>query len=97
MIVQSVIDFIRDVLVNWLVGINGLIDLGSAQGAAAGFGGAALAVSRILALFLDSAFWGGFVALFVTFLAVWAITALIAIVGRRAAGGPSPMSGPCFR
>lgn len=86
MITQGLLDFIRDVVVNWLTGLGVLVAPLDAAGAGAAIGGAASGGSAILWLIIDPGWWGTVTAAFGLWLAVWLATSLIAIVGRRMAG-----------
>lgn len=83
MITQSLLDFFRDVVVNWINGWNGLL-VGVDPGAAgAAIGGVAAQAGHFLALFISNSVWTPIVAAWGAWLTVWLATGLIAIVSRR--------------
>lgn len=85
MIIQAIIDFVRDVIVNWTAGFNSLLGGIDASAAGAAVGGAAADAGHVLALFIAPSIWPGVVGAWVVFLSVWFVTAVVAIVGRRLA------------
>jgi hypothetical protein len=89
MIVQAVLDFIRDFVVAWLYGINGMLSGFNAAEAGDAIGGVAASGGRVIALFISPGVWGPITVAWGLFLTVYFATALIAIVARRGAGGGS--------
>lgn len=85
MITQGIFDFLRDVVVNWVSGAASLVSGVDFVGIGSGVGSAVSGAGAFLALFISPGLWGGVVALFGVFLAVYLSTALIAVVGRRGA------------
>lgn len=85
MIIQSMLDFFRDLFATWVDGVSSLIPGDVAVAAGEGLGAAAGAVSRVLALFVSPTLWPSVLSMFSTFLVVFFLTALIAIVSRRGA------------
>ena len=85
MITQSILDFIRDVIVNWTSGFGSFLGGIDAAGAGAAVGGAAASAGHLLALFIDPGVWPAVASAWVVFLGVWLSTAVVAIVGRRMA------------
>ncbi len=84
MIAQALMDFFRDVLVNWINGWNGLLAGVDATAAGAAIGGVAAQAGHFLALFIDNGVWViGIVPAWLAWLAVWLATGLIAIISRR--------------
>jgi hypothetical protein len=86
-IFQAFLDFVRDALlgaVNWGSSLTSGVDM-TAAGAA--IGGVAAQGGHVLALFVSPSVWGVVVTSFTAYVTVWVGTALIAVIGRRAAGG----------
>jgi len=76
-------DFLRDVLVNWILGASSGVDTDSAVAAGAAIGGAAVSAGRFLALFIDPALFGAVGAAFAGFVVCWVAGALIAVIRGR--------------
>lgn len=83
MIIQSILDLIRDLLVNWASGLDTLLDGIDAASAGSAIGGGAAGAGHLLALFVDPGWWGTIIAAWSAWMAVWLATALIAIIARR--------------
>lgn len=86
MIGQAVLDFFRDVVLNWISGLDSLLGAIDAAAAGAAVGGGAAGAGHFLALFILPSMWGGIVAAWGAWLTVWLVTGLIGIIGRRGAG-----------
>lgn len=86
MIVQAILDFFRDVVVNWIAGLNSLTTGVDTTAAGEGIGSAAAGAGHVLALFIDAGLWPYIVATWTVFLGLWLTTGLIAIIGRRMSG-----------
>lgn len=83
MIPQGILDFFRDLLWTFLFGTGILVrDIDTIE-AGASLGSATAQAARLLALFIDSGVWGTILIAFSGFLAVWGVTALIAVIARR--------------
>lgn len=89
MIGQAFIDWVRDLLVTWLRGIGGLLDGIDAAGAGAAIGGVAADAGHFIALFVAPGVWGVVATAWASWLIIWAVTGLFAIIGRRFGGGGS--------
>lgn len=83
MITQSILDFFRDVIVNWINGMNSMLSGVDAGAAGAAIGGVAAQAGHFLALFISNSVWGAIVAAWLAWLALWLTTGLIAIFSRR--------------
>lgn len=83
MITQGLMDFFRDVIVNWISGVNGLMGGLDAGSAGAAIGGVADQAGHFLALFISNGVWPALLAAWGVWLAVWLATGLVAIVSRR--------------
>jgi len=83
MITQAVLDFFRDVIVNWVSGVNSLMSGVDAGSAGAAIGGVAGQAGHFLALFISNGVWPAILAAWGVWLAVWLSTGLIAIISRR--------------
>lgn len=83
MIGQGLLDFFRDVLLNWLSGFDSLLNGINAAQAGGAVGGAAAQSGHFLALFIAPGMWGGIVAAWLAWLGVWLTTGLVAIFARR--------------
>ena len=83
MIIQAVLDFFRDVTLNWVSGFGSIAAGLGSQAAGAAIGGAAAQAGHFLALFVAPGVWGALVAAWGVWLAVWLTTGLIAIFARR--------------
>lgn len=83
MITQSIIDFFRDLIVSWVSGFNSLLGGIDAESAGAAVGGVADSAGHFLALFIDPSVWPGIVTAWASWLAVWLVTGIVAIIGRR--------------
>lgn len=83
MITQGILDFFRDVLVNWISGLGSLLAGVDAGAAGAAIGGVAAQAGHFLALFIANSVWGPILAAWGAWLSVWLATGLIAIISRR--------------
>lgn len=83
MITQSVMDFLRDIVVNWISGIGTIFAGIDMTAAGAAVGGAAAQASHFIALFIAPAVWPAVVAAWGVFMAITLTTAAIAIFTRR--------------
>lgn len=83
MIIQAVLDFVRDVIVNWISGVASLASGAGASAAGAAIGGVAAQAGHFLALFVSPGVWPAVVTAWGVFLTVWLGTGLVAIVARR--------------
>lgn len=86
MITQGVLDFFRDIFYFWLQGMNSLIPGDSATAVGSATGGALDAGSHVLALVVAGSLWPAVVTLFGAYVAVFVVTGLVAVIGRRSAG-----------
>lgn len=85
MITQAILDFIRDVVVNWVTGVGTASEgIGAAQAGAA-IGGVAGQAGHFLALFVSPAVWPFMVAAWGIWFTAWLTTAVVAIIARRGA------------
>ena len=85
MITQSVLDFFRDVVANWISGISSLtsgVDIG---GAASAIGSVASQAGHFLALFIAGSVWPAIISAWGVWILVWLTTGAIAIISRRGA------------
>lgn len=83
MIIQAIMDFFRDIIVNW---ISGFADIASAIGAGdagTAVGGVAAQAGHVIALFVSPGVWPAIVGAWGVWLAVWTATGLVAIIARR--------------
>lgn len=83
MITQAILDFFRDVLVNWINGVNSLMAGVDASAAGAAIGGVAAQAGHFLALFISNSVWPTVLATWAVWMGVWLTTGLIAILSRR--------------
>jgi hypothetical protein len=83
MITQAIMDFFRDLIVNWVSGMNTLTAGLNPGAAGAAIGGVAANAGHFLALFISSAVWGVLMSALGVWFAVWLVTGLVAIVSRR--------------
>jgi hypothetical protein len=83
MITQAVLDFLRDVVLNWVSGVGSLASGVGASAAGAAIGGVAAQAGHFLALFISPGVWPAIVTAWGIWLVVWLTTGLIAIVARR--------------
>jgi len=83
MITQGLLDFLRDFILNWIVGVNALMSGMDAAAAGAAIGGVAAVAGHILTLFISNSVWGAVVTTWAAWLSVWLTTGLIAIISRR--------------
>lgn len=83
MITQAVLDFVRDMFVNWISGFDSLLTGIDAAAAGAAIGAAASNAGHLLALFIDPGWWSTILAAWTAWIGVWLITGLIAIIARR--------------
>lgn len=85
MIVQGFLDFLRDVVLNWVSGVGTLAAGMGASSAGAAIGGVAAQAGHFLALFISPGVWPAVVTAWGIWLLLWVTTGAIAIVARRAA------------
>lgn len=85
MIIQAILDFVRDVVVNWVAGVAAIAQGAGASAAGAAIGGVAAQAGHFLALFIAPGVWPAIVVAWGVFLTVWLATGLVAIVARRGA------------
>lgn len=83
MIFQGFLDWFRDVQVNWLSGLNSMMDAVGADTAASAVGAAGAGAGRFLALFIGNGSWPAVLSAFGAYALVWLATGLIAVVSRR--------------
>lgn len=83
MITQAILDFVRDIVQNWVTGAGALLLGIDADSAGAAVGGVAGSAGHFLALFIAPGVWGAIIAAWGTWIAIWLATGLIAIVARR--------------
>lgn len=83
MIAQAILDFFRDVALNWIGGMNTLASGIDAPAAGAAVGGVAAQAGHVLGLFIDSSVWPILVGTWAVWIVVWLATALIAMIARR--------------
>lgn len=83
MIPQAFLDFIRDILVNWVTGIGNLASGIGPEAAGAAIGGAAAQAGHFLALFIAPSMWPAISTTWGIYLTVWLATAVVAMVARR--------------
>lgn len=85
MIPQTLMDWFRDLIVAMLDNMATLLAGMDAAAAAGGIAGGLSAAGKLLALFISPGVWGSLMTVFGIWLAVWGITGVIAIIGRRGA------------
>lgn len=85
MIIQAILDFFRDIVVNWITGLGGIANDVGAEAAGAALGGVAAQSGHFLALFISPSVWPFIVAAWAVFFSTWLSTALIAMFARRGA------------
>lgn len=83
MIFQGVMDFIRDIIVNWISGVSTIAQGAGAGAAGAAIGGVAAQAGHFIALFISPGVWPAMVTAWGVFLTVWLATGLVAIIARR--------------
>lgn len=83
MILQALLDWFRDVMVNFLTGWNDIVDAAGFTTAGAAVGGAAVGAGHFLALFIGAASFAVIGTAFTTYVGVWLVTGLMAVVSRR--------------
>lgn len=83
MIIQAVLDFLRDAVTNWISGFGTLAAGVGAGAAGAAIGGVAAQAGRFLALFISPGVWPVMVGTWVVWLSVWLTTGAVAIFARR--------------
>lgn len=83
MIIQALLDFFRDIILNWITGLGSIASGMGPQAAGAAIGGAAAQAGHFLALFIAPGVWPVLVAAWLVWLAVWLTTGLVAIIARR--------------
>jgi hypothetical protein len=76
-------DFFRDIIVNWISGVNSLLGGLDPQAAGAAIGGAAAQAGHFLALFISNGVWPAVLVAWGVWLTVWLATGLTAIISRR--------------
>lgn len=86
MITQAILDFFRDALINWFSGFDSIMNGIDMAGAGSALGNGAAGAGHLLALFILPSMWGGVLAAWATWAAIWIVTALVGIIGRRNAG-----------
>lgn len=83
MIIQNLLDLIRDIILNWVVGIAQLWPSSSVDPIIAGFGVPSAQMGSVLAIFYTATGWGIVVSTLATSIALFVITVPIkAILGR---------------
>lgn len=85
MIPQTFMDWFRDLIVTVLNATAGLLNGMDADAAAAGIASGLASAGRLLALFIAPSVWGSILTVFGIWLAVWSVTGVVAIIGRRGA------------
>lgn len=83
MITQWLLNFFRDIVVNWLSGMGTLLGGVDAHAAGAAIGGVAAQAGHFLGLFIAPGVWPAIVAAWGVWLAAWLVTGLVAIISRR--------------
>lgn len=83
MIGQAILDFFRDLVVNWISGIDSLMNGIDATAAGAGAGGLSAQAGHFLALFISPGVWPAVVSAWAVWLGLWLTTGVIAIFARR--------------
>lgn len=83
MIPQMFMDWIRDIILSWIDGLNGVLSGFDAAAAGAGLGGVMSQAGHILALFVSPGVWPIMFGAWAAWLALWSITGLIAVIARR--------------
>lgn len=83
MIIQALLDFFRDAVLNWVSGIGSLAAGMGASSAGAAIGGVAGQAGHFLALFISPGVWPAMVTTWFVWLTVWLTTGAVAIVARR--------------
>lgn len=83
MITQAIMDFIRDMVVNWISGVNDLSSGVDVLAAGSSIGGVSGQAGHFLALFISPGVWPVIVSAWGVWMAVWLATGLIAIFSRR--------------
>lgn len=86
MIIQAIMDFFRDVVVNWINGFGSITGGLDPAEAGSAIGGAAGGAGHFLALFISPSVWPAVAGAWGVWLAAWITTGLVAIIGRRASG-----------
>lgn len=85
MITQGILDFLRDVIVNWITGLGPATEgIGAAQAGAA-IGGVAGQAGHFIALFVAPSVWPFVVTAWGVWFATWLTTAVVAMFMRRGA------------
>lgn len=83
MIIQAILDFFRDALVNWLSGVGSLVDAVGGTGTAAFVGSSVGDATHFLALFIGSVAWAALLSAFGAYVVLFLATGVIAIFTRR--------------
>lgn len=83
MIPQAILDWLRDAIVTFLAIVNLPIELMGGDAAAAGLGSIIGIAGAVLALFVSPGLWGPVLIAWGTYLSLWGITGLIAVITRR--------------
>ena len=83
MIPQGLLDFVRDLFLNWWTGFNSLFTTLGASSAGAAVGSSVANAGHFIALFIGNVGWSALVAAFGAYCTIWLATAGIAIVARR--------------
>lgn len=89
MIGQGLLDFLRDLLVTWIEGADALLGGIDASAAGAAIGGVAADAGHFIALFISPGVWVVVATAWASWLVLWLVTGLFAIIGRRFGGGAS--------
>lgn len=83
MITQNFLDWIRDVIVGWLNTLGTWITDMGIEGAGAAVGSFLGQTGNVLGLFISPGVWPVVLTAWTGWLALWAITGLIAVFARR--------------
>lgn len=83
MIPQILMDWFRDVVLNFLNLMDSMLGGIDFEGAAGAIGGVSQQASHVLALFISPGVWPAIATAWAAWLAIWGITGLVAIVARR--------------
>lgn len=89
MIVQAILDFFRDVVVNWINGTTTILSGLDPNAAGAAIGAVAGPIGNFLALFIAPSWWTAITTAWLLWLGVWLTTGAIAIIARRGSGSSS--------
>lgn len=83
MIPQMFMDWLRDIVLSWINGLNGPLSGLDAGAAGAGLGGVMAQAGHMLAVFISPSVWPAMFTAWAAWLALWGITGLIAVIARR--------------